>query len=74
MHIKIICICMYLSCICFIKYIALDLVFTDGIQSQCGAEFITIPLLDGGCETSVNSENKVHCVHVHIPSFSAWRP
>lgn len=45
--------------------IALDLVFAEGIQSQADAEFITIPLLDGGCEMSVNSENKVH-VHVRI--------
>lgn len=45
--------------VCQYLYVALDLVFAEGLLSQWNAEFITIPLLDGGCEKSVNSENKV---------------
>jgi ankyrin repeat protein len=37
---------------------ALDLVFAEGIQSPSTTELISFPLLDGGCEKSVNSENK----------------
>ena len=40
-------------------FTALDLVFAEGIQSPWTTEFISFPLLDGGCEKSVKSENKV---------------